>query len=222
MSYVVTRPPRPIGVVILAILQIISGIGDIIVGVLLLLASVVLSALIGAGIFGSIFFLLGLLSFGLGIFSFIMAYGIWTGRGWAWVMSIVGAVIGLTLGVLGLIFGGLTLESMANLLPIILSGLILVYLNASNVRAFFGRPVRIPTPSLIQTAPDTPPNQAYVPPQYGPSMYPQASYQQPYFPQPRQSPFQQPTPWSILSCPNCGTHTPPGSNYCDRCGARLT
>ena len=222
----VIRPARPFGVLVLTILQIISGIGDLFLGIILLLAYAVVSALIGGGFLGTAFLLLGMVAFGLGIFSFALAYGLWTGKGWAWGLSIIGALIGLALGVLGLALGGLTIESLTNLIPIILSALVLVYLNTDAVRAFFGRSVGIATVRPVVPAAGGPP---YLP--VTQSQYPQPSVPPPYYPQPQQATFPQPavqqpyypqpSPWEVGFCRNCGSPAQPGANFCDRCGARL-
>ncbi len=204
------RPTRPTGVTILAVLQIINGIGDILLGVLLVLVFGVL----GGG--ATALLLLGVLAFGLGIFSVSLAYGLWTGKGWAWSLSVIGATIGLALGVLGLVVGGLTVNSLAFLIPIIFSVLILVYLNTNTVLAFFGRPVRMPLfrPVARPTVPPPYPPMAQPP-------YPQPPVQQPYYPQPQPGSVAQPTPWNAGICPNCATPFQPAANFCDRCGTRL-
>lgn len=209
------RPTRPTGVTILTVLQILSGIGDILIGTILLFATLVLGVL-GGGVLAPAFLLLGLLAFAMGIFSFVLAYGLWTGKGWAWILSIIGAIIGLVLGVLGLFVGGLTLESLADLVPIILSVLILAYLNTNTVRAFFGRPVRMPLfrPVARPMVPAPYPPMAQPP-------YPQPPIQQPYYPQPPPGSVAQPTPWNAGICPNCATPFQLGANFCDRCGTRL-
>jgi hypothetical protein len=219
------RRQRPLGVTILTILQIIGGIGDIILGVLLLLAYAVVSALIGGGFLGTALLLLGMVAFGLGIFSFALAYGLWTGKGWAWIFSLIGALIGLMLGVVGRVVGGLTLENLANLIPIVLYALILFYLNTGNVRAFFGRSAGVAIVRPVVPAAGGPPYvpltqtqypQPSVPPPYYPpqqATFPQPAVQQPYYPQP--------TPLEIGFCRNCGTPAQPGANFCDCCGARL-
>ncbi len=208
------RPTRPTGVAILTVLQIISGIGDVLVGIILLFGALVFGILV-VGILGSAL-LLGMLAFGLGIFSFILAYGLWTGKGWAWSLSVIGATIGLVLGVLGLVVGGLTLDSLADLVPIILSVLILVYLNTNTVRAFFGRPVRIP---LFRPAAPRAVAQPY--PGVAQPPYLQPPIQQPYYPLPQPGTVPQPAPWGASICPNCATPFQPVANFCDRCGTRL-
>lgn len=222
----VIRPPRPTGVAILTILQIIVGVVDILTGALLLAVYALAATVFGvelSGAFGVFMLPLALLSFVFGVFSFILAYGLWTGRGWAWISSIIIAVIGLAVGIMGLAFG-----SFANLIPIVFYALILVYLSTNPVRAFFGRGLRLPSPRVAPTAPTTPVYQTYPP--YAQPQVPQMGYQQapipqtqvqaPYYPQPYQPAFQQPG-WRPSNCPSCGTPVTPEANYCDRCGARL-
>lgn len=202
------RPPRPIGIAILTALQIISGIMDIIIGILLILGYAVFSLFVGGGFIATGLLLLGMVAFILGIFSFVLAYGLWTGRSWAWELSIIGAVIGLVLGILGLVFTGLTLLSLAYIAPIVLYAIILVYLNTRNVKAFFGRMggIVFPPPLIPRPVPAPYPPMAQQP-------YPQAA-QQPYYPQP--------PPWTpTTACPNCGAPLHMGVNFCDRCGTRL-
>lgn len=200
-----TRPGRPIGVTILTILQVISGIGDIALGTLLIFVYFVFTAL--GGFFAIALLVLGFVAIGLGIFSFALAYGLWAGKGWAWVLSIVGAIIGLIFGVLSLVLslvsGGLTLENIAELVPIILYLLILVYLSTRNVRAFFGRAGGIAFGRQMVPAPG------------GPPFMPQT--QPPY----TQPPSQQGAYSPSIACSYCGTPNHPAANFCDSCGNRL-
>lgn len=211
-----TRPGRPIGVTILTILQVISGIGDIALGSLLIFVYFVFTAL--GGFFAIALLVLGFVAIGLGIFSFALAYGLWAGKGWAWVLSIVGAIIGLIFGVLSLVFslvsGGLTLENIAELVPIILYLVILVYLSTRNVRAFFGRAggiafgrQMVPPPGGQPYMPQTQPTYTQPPPQ-------QAYYQQ-------QGVYPQSTPGATIACSYCGAPNHPAATFCDSCGNRL-
>ncbi len=220
------RPARPFGILMLTILQIVSGIGDILLGIVLILAYAVASALVGGGLLATAFLLLGIVAFGLGIFSFVLAYGIWIGKGLVWGLSMIGALIGLALGLFGLASSasaGLTLESLTNLIPIILSAIVIVYLNTGPVRAFFGRSVSIATVRPVVQMTGGPP--------YLPLTETQPSVEHPYYPQPQQAAFPQPTvqqpyppqstSWEIRFCRSCGTPAQPGANFCDRCGAHL-
>jgi len=209
------RPPRPLGVTILAILQIISGIWDIVLGSLLLLGFVVVGVFVGFGLITAAFLGVALVAFILAILSFVLAYGLWKGRRWAWVWSIITAVLGLILGIIGLVLVGLTLETVVNIVPIVLYAIILIYLMTPRVRAFFGRTGGfmigqpfVPAPPMGQ--PYTPVAQPYPPP----------AAQQPYYPP---APYAQPAQraYGPAVCPRCGAPSLPGGSFCDRCGTRL-
>jgi hypothetical protein len=212
-----TRPGRPVGVTILTILQIFSGIGDLIIGAVLLILAV-LAGLVVGGALATAVFLLDFVVMGLGIFSFGLAYGLWTGKGWAWILSVIGAIIGIVLGVLtialSLVGGSRILASLGSLVPIALYALILAYLSTRNVRAFFGRVSGV---ALVRPAVPASVGQPYVPSTQSP--YPQPSVQQPYYPQPEA--FPQPATWGTIACASCGAPNQPGANFCDRCGTRL-
>lgn len=136
------RPARPVGVGVLTILQIFSGIYLVAVGAVLVILAVIGGVPIGNPV-AILLFLLNFVAIALGIFSFIMAYGLWTGKGWAWTLSLIGAIIGIILGVPSLVAyfverAGLV-GILANIVPIALYVLILAYLNSGNVRALFVR-----------------------------------------------------------------------------------
>ena len=214
-----TRPRRPTGVTILTILQVISGIGEILLGALLILGYIVATVIVGGGFLATALLLLGFVAFGLGILSFALAYGLWTGKGWAWGLSFVGAIIGLIFGVFSLVStlvsGGLTLGNIAaivaGIIPLILYLLIIVYLNTRNVRAFFGRtttfgpqmgPGPVGSPYMPQTQP------AY-------AQRPQQAYYQ------QQGTYPQSTPVGTVACSYCGAPNNPSANFCDNCGNRI-
>lgn len=207
------RPPRPVGVAVLTVLQVISGLGDIAIGAVLLILAVIAGALIG-GALVTLLFLLDFVVMGLGIFSFILAYGLWTGKGWAWALSLIGAIIGIVLGAMTIIVsyaeGSGLIASFASIVPIVLYLIILAYLNTGNVRAFFGRRVGY---AMMRPPGQAPVGQPCMPPTQPP--YPAPSAQQPYYPQP------QPAPSGQLACANCGALNQPGANFCDHCGTRL-
>jgi hypothetical protein len=209
----VTRPGRPVGIVVLTILQILSGIAEIAGGLLLLLAYFVVNAILGAGLLAIGVLALGIVAFIIGVFSFILAYGLWTGKGWAWVLSIIGGIIGLVFGVLSVVaaflYGGFTWDILGYLVPVVLYLIILAYLMTRNVRAFFGRGVayaRMPVPPMGQPYMQQP-QQPYVPPPAQQSYYQQRGV-------PQQS-------WGTIACPYCGAANSPNAGFCDRCGTRL-
>jgi hypothetical protein len=141
------KPPRPTGVTILAILAILGGIGGLLVGGVLLAAAAIVgtldlsatypqlasynltSATIGVllGIFGAVILILGLLYLVMGI-------GFLGGKGWAWTLGMIVAVLSLIIDIPSAIFFGPT-----NVLGIIIAIIILYYLTRTRVKAFFGK-----------------------------------------------------------------------------------
>ena len=95
-------PQRPSGVVIVTFLEIIIGIFSISVSLLLEtgnrtgLVNPKLIADVGA--FGAIIAILG-------VFSFVMSYGIWTRTRWAWTYSVMIAALGILTNVTVFFFG---------------------------------------------------------------------------------------------------------------------
>ncbi len=122
---------RPLGIVILVILQVIGGI-------FWLGASA--SAFMGAGVAamvpvfgwlaGGILILLGLIALFLGLLSFFVAYGLWGGRPWAWTLAILFAILGVIMGILSLPGG---------ILNILIGIVIIYYLTRPHVKTFFGK-----------------------------------------------------------------------------------
>lgn len=226
------RPPRPLGITILVVLEIMLGAIDVLFGLLLLTAYLLVVSIPWLGMYaGFELFLLPLAFFLLifGLFAFVLAYGLWTGRGWAWISSMMLAVIGMIVAVVGLFLG-----SFANVVPLILYALILIYLNTYHVRVFFGRaspwaaapypgyPPAPPSPQYAQPPLAQPPAaQAayYSQPQFAPPSPPQLSSAQPAY-------YSQPTGQGVLSprtlmCPNCLSPLAPGAPSCPRCGVQL-
>ena len=216
---VAARPPRPTGITILTILQIIVGIMDLLIGILLLAVYGLALSLFGLGFsegFGIFLVPLAIVSFVFGLISFVLAYGLWNGRLWAWVSTVITAIVGLTIGIIGLLFG-----SLANLIVIVFYALILAYLSTGTVRAFFGRGPMFPVPVPPTPVQAGPPRYAAYPPY---PQYPPVAYRPPPVPpaQPAAQPFSiPPAGWSPGSCPTCRSPIQPYANYCDRCGTRV-
>jgi hypothetical protein len=221
------RPPRPLGITILVILQIIIGVIEVLFGLLLLLGYVLAVSIFGFGMYpGFGLFLLpwGFFSLIFGLLSFILAYGLWTGQGWAWISSVIIAVIGLIFSLVGLILG-----SYANVISLVLYALILIYLNTYHVRAFFGRVGpwgAVPYPGYPPPPPPQPqytqPPLAQPPPVQSPYYtYPQQPVQSPYTPPPQQ-PMSQGLFFSRTTmCPKCLSPLAFGAASCPRCGAQF-
>jgi uncharacterized membrane protein (DUF2068 family) len=77
LKIVQMQNPRPLGVTILAILTVISGIG----------------------------FLVSVILIPLGIANLVVAYGLWKGKRWAWTITLVLSFIGIALGLASIATG---------------------------------------------------------------------------------------------------------------------
>ena len=113
---------RPLGVTIIAILQLIGSLVLIFGGYTALLVA------LGLGIFGFIDVILGGVLLFFGIIGFIIFWGLWTLKGWAWMLAFI-------LNLLSVIFALLSFDIISLIIPLI----IVIYLNQGEVKAAFGR-----------------------------------------------------------------------------------
>ncbi|MEM2806806.1 MAG: hypothetical protein QXU45_07495 [Candidatus Bathyarchaeia archaeon] len=132
---------RPFGVTVLAILEIISALFSLGAGALMLMAAGFIGAIMGempgvpevpglGGLVAGMLIAIGVIMVILGLISFFIAYGLWTGKGWAWTLCLVFSIIGLILSILSLPSG---------IISLIINILILYYLTRPHVKAFFGK-----------------------------------------------------------------------------------
>src|SRR5712692_5377634 len=132
------KPPRPLGVTILAIFGILIGIFGLLAGVAIIGLSALISTSTLLGVGGGILTGFGLIIGGVVvIFSLIwlaVGFGFLNGKGWAWslgmvfsVLSILGAIAFTALGSYGSIVG------------VILWGMMIYYLTRTRVKSFFGK-----------------------------------------------------------------------------------
>jgi hypothetical protein len=131
------------GVTILAILNIISGIIMLVGGLALVAAGSLLPLLsmqsselsgLPSWLIGTAAIAIGATIIILGILSFIVAYGLLKGMGWAWTLTVVLSIISIVLNVISLISG-----NFGGIVSIIISAIILYYLYRPHVKAFFGK-----------------------------------------------------------------------------------
>jgi len=143
------RLVRPTGVIILALLAALEGFILIIVGLFLAALAGVLGGLLFAvgGSIGGLFILFG-------IMNFVVAYGYWNGSGWAWIVGLILAIIGVIRALL---------SSWTGLISLLTNGLIIYYLTRPHVQRFFGKAPALtpppPTPSFVPSPPSTPTSQ---------------------------------------------------------------
>lgn len=124
---------RPSGITVLVLLEILTGLALLGFGAM----SAILVGLFLSG-FGAMYAMqVGLLLGGVfmivGIISFVIAYGFWTGSGWARMLGLVFSGIGLILGFLILP----TSLADTGILTIIFDAIIIYYLTRPHVIQFF-------------------------------------------------------------------------------------
>lgn len=86
---------------------------------------------------GGIGIAFGIVLLAIAIVSFVVAYGLLKGKGWAWTVSII-------LSIISIVWNAITLVTAANyggIISIIISGIILYYLFRPHVKAYFGKGV---------------------------------------------------------------------------------
>ncbi len=133
-----TRPP---GITLLAVLHVLQAIFFFLSGIVL----IALGAFIRRGLFGLPRFLNGAVSLigvvvvVIGLLYLGLAWGLWTGKGWAWILSLVLAGLGLIVSLISLVRGGF-----GTIVVLILDAIILYYLFRPNVRTFFGEQKTLP------------------------------------------------------------------------------
>jgi hypothetical protein len=127
---------RLVGVTILAILQTLLGILTLLGGIAMASVGFVLPEIIPHVrwfAFRSLIFGLGLVVFAF--IDFILAYGLWNGKGWAWNGSLVFALIGIVFSVFSLFVN----PRIGELVSLIIDLVIVYYLMQPRVHAYFGR-----------------------------------------------------------------------------------
>jgi hypothetical protein len=70
----------------------------------------------------------------IAIVSFVVAYGLLKGQGWAWTLTVVLSIISIVLNAISIAAGNI-----ASIISIIISGIILYYLYRPYVKAYFGK-----------------------------------------------------------------------------------
>jgi len=70
----------------------------------------------------------------LGIASFVVAWGLLKGKGWAWIVTIVITIISIVLNIISIVAG-----SIEGVVGLIINGVIIYFLYTPNVKSYFGR-----------------------------------------------------------------------------------
>ncbi len=132
-----TVKERPTGVLLLAVLYVIEGLLMLLGALAMLMAGAFVGAVgdsVGVGGFTGIFeavaMVIGVFLLILGLLAFLVAWGLYAGKGWARVVAIV-------LAVLSLIGGLASIGSITGIIEVVLAILILYYLFQPRVKAYY-------------------------------------------------------------------------------------
>jgi hypothetical protein len=127
---------RPLGITIAAIIVALLGIGSVAVGLLgvgvFSLSGVDTSTVANAT--G-----LGIAAIVVGVAQLIVAFGLWTLKGWAWLLAVILQGINVVVGLATLFMHGLTGMGSAAIGSLVVSAIILAYFMTGGVRAAFHR-----------------------------------------------------------------------------------
>ena len=121
---------RPTGVAILAILEAIAGIYYLITGFGEFLSATVISTIARSGIPFDVIPLIphaiGTLLIIFGLVSLFLAWGLWTGKGWARMVALVFAILSIILSLISF-----------HLIGLVIDIIIVYYLTRPNVKQYF-------------------------------------------------------------------------------------
>ena len=90
-------------------------------------------------LFGGFLGIIGGMLIVIGIAGFVVAWGLLTGKGWAWIVTIIVAIISIILNLI-LVMSG----SIESVIGLIIYAIIIYYLYRPSVKSYFGR-VKGPT-----------------------------------------------------------------------------
>ena len=133
---------RPTGVTVIGVLQILTGLGSLGLGFMLASTYAFLGSLMASGAegvtfsagFGGFLAVAGAIIGGIlmliGIANLFIAYGLFKGKSWAWILCLMFAVISVVFGILTFPVGIVT---------ILFNALIIYYLTRRNVKIYFGK-----------------------------------------------------------------------------------
>ena len=144
---------RPLGIAILAVLDIICGIAALIGGILMAAVSTIIAdepeiedairdAMTSGGvthveavldIIATVLIVFGVIICIMGLVAIVVGWGFWTGKQWAWILGVIFEIVSIVVSAVGMVW------SPTNVVSVIIGVLILYYLFRPNVKAWFGR-----------------------------------------------------------------------------------
>ena len=202
------KPARPIGVTIIALLAILTGIGGLIGGIAIA-AFASLFAGIGFGVGGMLagigYIIGGVVAF-IGVMWLLTGWGLISGKGWARTLALIFSILSL-IGTLFVAASG----SIGGIVGVVIMGLMLYYLFTPPVKSFFSG-----TPGLSSTG--------------ATGSFNTGSVGRPSLPTSFANPMGSSSSFGSNSssgssnlsgtrfCTNCGATLSPGNSRCSSCG----
>jgi len=130
---------RPFGVTLLALLHVLQAILAFIIGLVLVALGTFLPRFLTQfprlARHTGLFEIIGAIAIIVASLYLLLSYGLWTGKGWAWTISLILAGLGIILSLVTLILRG----GVGGVIALILDAVIIYYLTRVNVKAFFGK-----------------------------------------------------------------------------------
>src|SRR6266704_2487805 len=140
------RPSRPVGITILAVLEVLIGIVGLLASLLIIGCSALFATLPTVGpLLGAIGLVIGGVVLFFSIIWLATGVGFLHGRGWSWTLGMIFRILSL-LGAIGALTIGLITGGVGGL---VFWGLMLYYLTRTHVKAFFGKGGLPITPSYV-------------------------------------------------------------------------
>lgn len=149
------RVERPLGVAVLAVLDIIGGILAFIGGIAMAAVSAMVNnpdfrdmirdAMISVGVTNvdaildmlvTVLIVVGVTMFIMGLVGVVVGWGFWAGKQWAWLIGVIFYIVGVVISVVGMVW---PVWSPTSVIGIIIGAVILYYLFRPNVKAWFGK-----------------------------------------------------------------------------------
>jgi hypothetical protein len=129
------KPPRPTGIAVLAILELVGGVLAVLggAGIAAVGGSGMLASFGYAGLSGMVAVVGGVVLV-VGLVALLLGWGMWTGKSWAWSLSVAFYIIGAILDVASIVIGGLT-----GIVGLLIDIFLLWYLWRPHVKAYFGK-----------------------------------------------------------------------------------
>ena len=136
---------RRTGATILAVIQFIVAFFAV-SGGLLAFAGGVFLGFTGSVFLGAIANIIGAVFLVLGLASLVIGWGFWTGKGWAWFLGMLFALIGILTSLVSVALG-----TAGSIVGLLLNAVIVYYLTRPHVKFFFGKGSALETIPAGQT-----------------------------------------------------------------------